>query len=82
MGIDQEILTGAGFGDRSGNFDRSNPWGVWRVFNWKTKETNSLEGHRAEFRTVQSSSRVRQNGHGSANGVPASIWGIVNGLCA
>jgi len=22
------------------------------VFNWKTKETNSLQGHRAEFHTV------------------------------
>ena len=30
------------------------------MFNWKTKETNSLEGHRAEFHTVQNSSRVRQ----------------------
>jgi hypothetical protein len=32
------------------------------VFNWKTKETNSLSGHPDEFRTVQSSSRVRQKG--------------------
>ncbi len=30
--------------------------------NWKTKETNSLLGHRAEFHTVQNSSRVRQKG--------------------
>jgi hypothetical protein len=40
------------------------------VFDWKTKETKSLQGHQAEFRTVQSSFRVRQN-----DGVTAAIPG-------
>ena len=32
------------------------------MLNWKTKETNSLQGHQAEFHTVQNSSRGRRKG--------------------